>query len=214
MNFLKVNINWTSPNSPEENSLNVNCIHISKCTQQSWHPTQHPWLLTACPESPLRTGGPSLRPRPDVGVTRLGSGWDKIVREAGPGRADGTLGPVVRESRGCQGFYTHLGVCSKQQARWRETTLLRSRQEKVLVFPFPFLLPTPSSLPNSLFPSITPDRKSSPLSPLFLLFSSFFLLSLLSFFLQRPWYTVLIKFLCVRSNSTFCFLLLRKNEAI
>lgn len=49
-----------------------------------------------------------------MGVTRLGSGWDKIVREAGPGRADGILGPVVRESRGYQGFYTHLGVCSKQ----------------------------------------------------------------------------------------------------
>ena len=170
-----------------------------------------PWVLL------LEQGVPLWGPGPDVGVTRLGSGWNKTVREAAPGRADGTLRPVVRQSRGCQGFYTHLGVCSKQQARWRETTLLRSRQEKMLVFPFPFF--PPSCPPPLLF--VTPSFQASPqienhlLFPLyFSFFPHVFPLSLLSFFLKRPWYTVSIKFLCVRSNSTFCFLLLRKNEAI
>ena len=32
---LKLSINWTSHNCPKESSSNVNCIHISKYTQQS-----------------------------------------------------------------------------------------------------------------------------------------------------------------------------------
>ena len=99
--------------------------------------TPHPAPLSSdcCALSPpLRTGGPSPRPGARCGGDSSRKWmWDKIVSEAGSKRGDGTSGPVVRESRGCQGFYTHLGVYSKQQAHWREITLLRSRQEKMLL---------------------------------------------------------------------------------
>lgn len=147
--------------------------------------TPHPAPLSSdcCALSPpLRTGGPSPRPGARCGGDSSRKWmWDKIVSEAGSKRGDGTSGPVVRESRGCQGFYTHLGVYSKQQAHWREITLLRSRQEKMLVLPFHFFLPAahPSSLPNlPPFFQVSPQIKNHLLFSLYFSFFPHFFLSL------------------------------------
>lgn len=128
---------------------------------------------------PLRTGGPSLRPRARCGGDSPRKWmWDKIVSKAGSRRRDGTSGPVVRESRVCQGFYTHQECILNSRLTGGKPHFWGVGRRKCWSSPSIFFSqpPTPSSLPN-LPPSfqVLPQIENHLLfsiSPFFLLFPS------------------------------------------